>query len=80
MVKNISKTSFKIGESYEDCKHCGEVTYTSIEYVANSKVECMSYVYDRECFDCGELAYPETGFFFRDELYCGDCCPEEYGE
>ena len=80
MSKNISKTFFKIGESYEDCKHCGEVTYTSIEYVTNSKVECMSYVYDRECFDCGELAYAENGFLYKGELYCQDCCPEGYGE
>ena len=72
--------TLKIGENYEDCKQCGEVTYTSIEYVANSKVEYMSYVYDRKCYNCGDLAYPETGFIFEDELYCEDCCPEEYGE
>ena len=51
-----------------------------LEYVTNSKVECMSYVYDRECFDCGELAYAENGFLYKGELYCQDCCPEGYGE
>ena len=35
----------------------------------------VSYVYDRECKDCGEKAYADT-----DELYCQDCCPESYGE
>ena len=35
---------------------------------------------DRKCFTCGDLAYPETGFIFQDELYCEDCCPEGYGE
>ena len=35
---------------------------------------------DRKCFNCGDTAYPETGFIFQDELYCEDCCPEEYGE
>ena len=40
--------TLKIGENYEDCKQCGEVTYTSIEYVANSKVEC------RKCYNCGD--------------------------
>jgi hypothetical protein len=35
---------------------------------------------DRECFNCGDTAYPETGFIFQDELYCEDCCPEGYGE
>ena len=76
--------TLKIGERYEDCKHCGEVTYTAISYRFNdmedSKVECISYIYDRECFNCGDLAYAETGFIFKDELYCEDCCPEGYGE
>ena len=40
----------------------------------------ISYVYDRECKACGEKAYADTGFFFEDELYCQDCCPESYGE
>ena len=34
---------------------------------------------DRKCFNCGDTAYPETGFIFEDELYCEDCCPEGYG-
>lgn len=35
---------------------------------------------DRKCFNCGDTAYPETGFIFQDELYCEDCCPEGYGD
>ena len=80
MVKNIAKTFFKIGENYEDCKECGEVTFTSIEYKEPTKIECVSYVYDTQCFSCGELAYAETGFIHDDELYCEGCCPEGYGE
>ena len=79
-MKNLSKTFFQIGESYNDCKECGEVTFTSIEYKTDTTVECVSYVYDRECKECGEVAYAETGFFHNDELYCQDCCPEDYGE
>ena len=79
-MKNLSKTFFQIGESYNDCKECGEVTFTSIEYIAPTKIECVSYIYDRECPICGDLAYAETGFIFKDELYCEDCCPEGYGE
>ena len=30
--------TLKIGENYEDCKECGEVTFTSIEYIAPKKI------------------------------------------
>ena len=35
--------------------------------------------YQRECFNCGDAAEPETGFLFECNLYCSDCCPEGYG-
>tara|TARA_R100000458_G_C8270399_1_gene245148 strand:- start:1570 stop:1698 length:129 start_codon:yes stop_codon:yes gene_type:complete len=35
---------------------------------------------ERVCADCGETADVETGFIFKDELYCFECCPEGYGE
>jgi len=35
---------------------------------------------ERKCKDCGETADVETGFIFKDELYCFECCPEGYGE
>tara|TARA_R100001015_G_C4485617_1_gene64759 strand:- start:129 stop:257 length:129 start_codon:yes stop_codon:yes gene_type:complete len=37
-------------------------------------------VVERKCESCGDMADVETGFIFKDELYCNDCCPEGYGE
>lgn len=44
------------------------------------EIEIETVSHDRECFDCGGLAYAETGFIFQDNLYCQDCCPDGYGE
>lgn len=35
---------------------------------------------ERKCPDCGQTADVETGFIFKDELYCFECCPDGYGE
>tara|TARA_B100000965_G_scaffold73774_1_gene58231 strand:- start:4738 stop:5031 length:294 start_codon:yes stop_codon:yes gene_type:complete len=35
---------------------------------------------ERKCADCGQTADVETGFIFKDELYCFECCPDGYGE
>jgi formylmethanofuran dehydrogenase subunit E len=38
------------------------------------------YVYDRDCKDCGAKTCAEKAFFYNDETFCEDCCPEGYGE
>ncbi len=38
------------------------------------------YVYNKECTDCGDMTCAEVCFFYEDETYCEDCCPDGYGE
>ena len=38
------------------------------------------YVYNKECRDCGDMTCAEVCFFYKDETYCEDCCPQGYGE
>ena len=38
------------------------------------------FVYDRKCFNCGAMTCAEVAFFYDDEVYCEDCCPDGYGE
>lgn len=38
------------------------------------------YVYSLECNDCGDMTCAEVCFFYKDETYCEDCCPDGYGE
>ena len=44
-----------------------------------NKIETETEEHERECFNCGDVAEPETGFLFECNLYCSDCCPEGYG-
>ena len=44
-----------------------------------SVIETETEEHERECFNCGDFAEPETGFLFECNLYCSDCCPEGYG-
>jgi len=39
-----------------------------------------SFVYDRDCNDCGAKTCAEVVFFHDDKVFCEDCCPEGYGE
>ena len=38
------------------------------------------YVYSLECNNCGDMTCAEVAFFYEDETYCDDCCPQGYGE
>ena len=38
------------------------------------------YVYSLKCNNCGDMTCAEVAFFYEDETYCDDCCPQGYGE
>ena len=38
------------------------------------------YVYSLKCNNCEDMTCAEVAFFYKDETYCDDCCPEGYGE
>mgnify|MGYP000038259258 FL=1 len=62
------------------CTDCGYV-YSSMladDEVPDTCSQC--YVYDRDCKDCGAKTCAEKAFFYNDETFCEDCCPEGYGE
>ena len=62
------------------CTDCGYV-YSSMladDEVPDTCSQC--YVYDRDCKDCGAKTCAEKAFFYKDETFCEDCCPEGYGE
>ena len=37
-----------------------------------NKIEIEKEEHERECFNCGDVAEPETGFLFECNLYCSD--------
>ena len=62
------------------CKDCGYF-YSSMLGDCEIPDECnQCYVYDLECNNCGDMTCAEVAFFYKDETYCDDCCPEGYGE
>ena len=38
------------------------------------------YVCSLKCNNCGDMTCAEVAFFYEDETYCDDCCPQGYGE
>ena len=38
------------------------------------------YVCSLKCNNCGDMTCAEVAFFYEDETYCNDCCPQGYGE
>ena len=37
-------------------------------------------IYDRVCDNCGEMTNAFVGFIQGFNIYCEDCCPDNYGE
>ena len=72
-MSNISMFEDEIVEYLKDMAERGDQK-------AKTLLSSLDVEDDRKCFNCGDTAYPETGFIFQDELYCEDCCPEKYGE
>jgi formylmethanofuran dehydrogenase subunit E len=48
---------------------------------SESDVELIDqyYDYNHNCDDCGAKTCSEEAFFYRDEIYCPNCCPDLYG-
>jgi len=79
-VFNKEAKLIKETEGRFTCTDCGHV-YSSMlgdDEIPNECNQC--YVYNKKCFDCGDMTCAERAFFYKDQVYCEDCPPDGYGE
>ena len=58
-----------------------KIIYLTKKYQLYMEIDMEDeYVYNKECVDCGDMTCAEVCFFYKDETYCEDCCPQGYGD
>jgi|TARA_B110000483_G_scaffold30536_1_gene37082 formylmethanofuran dehydrogenase subunit E len=58
----------------------GQETLDKIANKLNLETIEDDYVYNLKCNNCGAMTCAEKAFFYKDETFCEDCCPDGYGE
>lgn len=78
--KAISTDSLhKLVEEYRNYMYF-DSSFSETEF-SEDNVELIDqyYDYNKECKECGEKTCSEEAFFFKDDVFCPNCCPDLYG-